>query len=82
MGICVDAGRRFASITNLNIGEGNQELPVGTTMALLEQGTRVMSAVHKRLHYAQKTEFKILARLFAEYLPPEYPYLVAGLMPQ
>ena len=78
MGICVDAGRRFASITNLNIGEGNQELPVGTTMALLEQGTRVMSAVHKRLHYAQKTEFKILARLFAEYLPPEYPYLVAG----
>jgi len=65
-------------LANLQIGEGNQELPVGTTMALLEQGTRVMSAVHKRLHYAQKTEFKILARLFAQYLPPEYPYLVAG----
>ena len=60
------------------MGEGNQELPVGTTMALLEQGTRVMSAVHKRLHYAQKTEFKILARLFAEYLPPVYPYQVIG----
>ena len=54
MGTCVDAGQRFASTTNLQVGEGNQELPVGTTMALLEQGTRVMSAVHKRLHYAQK----------------------------
>ncbi len=78
LGFCVEAGQRFASITNLQVGEGNQELPVGTTMALLEQGTRVMSAVHKRLHYAQKTEFKILARLFAEYLPPVYPYQVIG----
>ena len=78
MGSCVEAGQRFASLANLQIGEGNQELPVGTTMALLEQGTRVMSAVHKRLHYAQKTEFQILARLFAEFLPPEYPYQVAG----
>ena len=78
LGFCVEAGQRFASITNLNVGDGNQEMPVGTTMALLEQGTRVMSAVHKRLHYAQKTEFKILARLFAEDLPPEYPYQVVG----
>ena len=78
MGTCVDAGQRFASTTNLQVGEGNQELPVGTTMALLEQGTRVMSAVHKRLHYAQKTEFKILARLFAETLPAEYPYQIIG----
>ena len=78
MGSCVEAGQRFASLANLQIGEGNQELPVGTTMALLEQGTRVMSAVHKRLHYAQKTEFKILARLFSEFLPPEYPYQVTG----
>ncbi len=78
LGFCVEAGQRFASITNLQIGEGNQELPVGTTMALLEQGTRVMSAVHKRLHYAQKTEFRILTRLFAESLPPVYPYQVVG----
>jgi len=78
LGFCVEAGQRFASVTNLSIGEGNQELPVGTTMALLEQGTRIMSAVHKRLHYAQKTEFRILARLFAETLPPEYPYMVVG----
>lgn len=78
LGFCVEAGQRFASITNLQMGEGNQEMPVGTTMALLEQGTRVMSAVHKRLHYAQRTEFKILTRLFAEYLPPVYPYQVIG----
>ena len=78
LGFCVEAGQRFASIANLQIGEGNQEMPVGTTMALLEQGTRVMSAVHKRLHYAQKTEFRILARLFSEYLPPVYPYQVVG----
>ena len=78
LGFCVEAGQRFASITNLQIGEGNQEMPVGTTMALLEQGTRVMSAVHKRLHYAQKTEFRILARLFSEFLPPQYPYQVVG----
>jgi F0F1-type ATP synthase epsilon subunit len=78
LGFCVEAGQRFASITNMNVGEGNQEAPVGTTMALLEQGTRVMSAVHKRLHYAQKLEFQILARLFSEYLPSEYPYQVVG----
>ena len=78
MGTCVAAGQRFASTTNLQVGEGNQELPVGTTMALLEQGTRVMSAVHKRLHYAQKIEFKILARLFSETLPAEYPYQIIG----
>ena len=78
LGFCVEAGQRFASITNLQIGEGNQEMPVGTTMALLEQGTRVMSAVHKRLHYAQKIEFQILARIFAESLPPQYPYQIVG----
>jgi hypothetical protein len=56
----------------------NQEAPVGTTVALLERGMKVMSAIHKRLHYAQKIEFRILARIFAENLPPEYPYDVAG----
>ena len=56
----------------------NQETPVGTTVALLERGSKVMSAIHKRLHYAQKTEFRLLARIFAENLPPVYPYEVAG----
>jgi hypothetical protein len=53
-------------------------MPVGTTVALLERGMKVMSAIHKRLHYAQKTEFRILARILAENLPPEYPYEVSG----
>ena len=45
-------------------------------MALMERGSRVMSAIHKRLHYAQKTEFNLLAKVFKEFLPPQYPYEV------
>jgi hypothetical protein len=62
----------------MKMGEGNEQNPVGTTMALLERGTKVMSAIHKRLHYAQKIEFKLLAKVFQLYLPPEYPYQVVG----
>ena len=75
MGIMVDAGQRFASIADIQIGDSNQEMPVGTTIALLERGTKVMSAIHKRLHYAQKVEFNLLARIFTQFLPPEYPYM-------
>ena len=78
MGFCVEAGQRFAAISDMQVGEGNEQAAVGTTLALMEQGTKVMSAVHKRLHYAQKTEFRILARVFSEFLPPEYPYQVVG----
>ena len=78
LGILVDAGRRFASIADLQVGQGNQEAPVGTTVALLERGTQVMSAIHKRLHYAQRIEFNLLAKIFAEALPPMYPYLTAN----
>jgi len=79
LGFCVDAGRRFASIADMKIAEGGStEMPVGTTMALLERGTKVMSAIHKRLHYAQRMEFKLLSKVFATYLPPTYPYNVAG----
>jgi hypothetical protein len=79
LGFCVDAGRRFASIADMKLAEGgSSEMPVGTTMALLERGTKVMSAIHKRLHYAQKIEFKLLAKVFSTYLPPNYPYNVAG----
>ena len=53
-------------------------MPVGTTVALLERGMKVMSAIHKRLHYSQKTEFRLLARIFSENLPPIYPYEVSG----
>ena len=78
LGFVVDAGRRFAAITDLQVGDGNQQAAVGTTVALLERGSKVMSAIHKRLHYAQKIEFKMLARVFAESLPPMYPYNVWG----
>ena len=78
LGFVVQAGQRFATITDLKVGDGNQQAPVGTTMAMMEQGSRVMSAVHKRLHYAMRQEFKILARVMSESLPQEYPYSVAG----
>jgi len=78
LGFVVDAGRRFAAITDLQVGDGNQQAAVGTTVALLERGSKVMSAIHKRLHYAQKQEFRMLARVFSESLPPMYPYSVYG----
>jgi hypothetical protein len=78
LGFVVQAGQRFATITDLRVGEGNEQAAVGTTMAMMEQGSRVMSAVHKRLHYAMRQEFKILARVMSESLPQEYPYSVAG----
>ena len=78
LGFVVDAGRRFAAITDMQVGDGNQQAAVGTTVALLEKGSKVMSAIHKRLHYAQKQEFRMLAKVFAESLPPMYPYNVYG----
>ena len=74
LGLLVDSGKRFAAIADTNIGDMNQAMPVGTTVALLERGTKVMSAIHKRLHYAQRIEFQLLSKVFADYLPPEYAY--------
>ena len=78
LGFAVDAGKSFAAIADMKLGEGNEQNPVGTTLALLERGTKVMSAIHKRCHYAQKEEFALLAKGFQLYLPPEYPYQVVG----
>jgi hypothetical protein len=78
MGIVVEAGQRFASIADMQVGDGNQQAAVGTTMALLERGSRVMSAIHKRLYASLKNEFELLAKVFATYLPPTYPYDVVG----
>ena len=78
MGIVVTAGQRFASIADMQVGDGNQQAAVGTTVALLERGSRVMSAIHKRVYSALRQEFKLLAKVFAQYLPPEYPYDVVG----
>ena len=78
LGLLVQSGQRFASIAEINVGEGNTQAPVGTTLALLEKSTKVLSAIHKRLHSAQKKEFDLLATIFAKSLPPVYPYSVSG----
>jgi len=76
LGTLVDAGRRFASMADMKVGEMSGETPVGTTMAIMERGTKVMSAIHKRLHYSQKMEFKLLSKVFAQDIEP-YPYMVS-----
>jgi hypothetical protein len=78
MGFAVDAGKRLASTADMQVGDGNQQAAVGTTLALLERGSMVMSAIHKRLYYAQTQEFEMLAEGFGQYLPDEYPYDVPG----
>jgi len=78
MGVVVQAGQRFASIADMQVGDGNQNAAVGTTVALLERGSRVMSAIHKRLYQSLKCEFMLLASTMKTYLPPEYPYDVVG----
>ena len=78
MGLVVGAGQRFAAIADMQVGDGNQGAAVGTTVALLERGSRVMSAIHKRCYAAMKKEFKLLGKVIAQYLPPDYPYDVVG----
>ena len=79
LGFCVQAGKEFATVADQKLGDAaNAGAPVGTTMALMERGMRVMSAIHKRMHYAQRIEFKLLARIFSQSLPPVYPYEVQG----
>ena len=78
LGFVVQAGQRFATITDMKMGDGNPNAAVGTTIAMIEQGSRVMSAVHKRLHYAMRKELKLLARVMSESLPQEYPFTVEG----
>jgi hypothetical protein len=78
LGFVVQAGQKFAAITDSNVGNDLQNRAVGTTVALMERGSRVMSGVHKRCYYAMRLEFKILARICGESLPPEYPYDVYG----
>ena len=78
MGVVVQAGQRFASIADMQVGDGNQSAAVGTTVALLERGSRVMSAIHKRLYQGMKCEFMLMAEAFATYLPKQYPYDIVG----
>ena len=78
LGALIEGGRRFVSLADQQTGDTNSAAPVGTTVAMLERGMKVMSAIHKRLHYSQRQEFRILARIFRDNLPPEYPYDVEG----
>jgi hypothetical protein len=78
LGFLVDAGKRLSSTADMQVGDGNQYAQVGTTLALLERGSMVMSSIHKRLHYAQTLEFRLLFEGFGEYLEDEYPYDVPG----
>ena len=78
LGVVVSAGQRFAAIADMQVGDSNQAAAVGTTIALLERGSRVMSAIHKRCYAAMKDEFKLLSKVVSQYLPPEYPYDVVG----
>jgi len=83
LGFVVQTATRFATVADQKIGENlGANAPVGTTMAMMERGTKVMSAIHKRLHYAQKIEFQLLSQIFAEFLPSMYPYEVEGGPPQ
>ena len=78
LGFVVQAGQRFASIADMQMGEDAQNRAVGTTIALLERGSRVMSAIHKRCYYGMRQEFRLLSKVFADYLPPVYPYAVTN----
>jgi hypothetical protein len=75
LGVVVDSGRRFAQVADTKVADVNSQAPVGTTVALIEQGSKVISSIHKRLHYAQKAEFRMLAEIFANN-PMPYPYQV------
>ena len=76
LGNIVEEGRRFASLSDLKIGDMNQQAPVGTTLAILERGMKVMSAIQARLHATMKKEFEILVGVIKDFTSPEYPYAV------
>ena len=78
LGFCVDAAKSFASTAEMGISDADANTPVGTTVALLEVGARVFTAIHKRLHNSQKRMFKVLAQLNYEYMPDQYPYEIEG----
>ena len=78
MGFVVQAGQKFAAITNMDTGNDSQNRSVGTTVAMLERGSRVMTAIHKRCYYSMRREFRLLSKVFGTYLPPIYPYAVYG----
>jgi hypothetical protein len=81
LGVVVDSGKSFAQVADAKIADMNSQAPVGTTVALIEQGSKIISAIHKRLHYAQKQEFRMLGEIFSEN-PVPYPYFVGNVPPE
>ena len=79
MNAIVQAGQRFASTADLNVGDVNPNAPVGSTVALIEQGSKAFSAIHKRLHYSQGQEFKLIAKTNAKYLPEQFEFAISGV---
>ena len=80
LGVIVDSGRRFAQVAEAKVADVNSQAPVGTTVALIEQGSKIISSIHKRLHYAQKSEFRMLSEIFAQN-PVPYPYFIGANVP-
>ena len=81
LGFVVQAAQKFVGTTDIGTGNiQNTEMPVGTTIALLERGSRIMSAVHKRLYNAMKQEFKLMSDIIA-LDPSDYPYNINGAQP-
>ena len=74
MGALIEEGRTIASIGDLKISDMNQQAPVGTTLAIIERGMKVISAVHARIHYAMRMEFKLLSGLIRDYMDTDYEY--------
>ena len=79
LGTMTEMGQKFADNAEAIVANSTNYGPVGTTLALLEAGAKFFSAIHKRLHQSQKHEFRILARINRDFLPPTYPYMVPGM---
>jgi hypothetical protein len=82
LGFVVQAAQRFATTTETMVGDADNRGPVGTTVALIEQGSKVFSAIHKRCHKAQGEELRMIAELDYEVMlatgQKEYPYDIEG----
>jgi len=76
LGSIVEEGRNIASIADLKISEMDNQAPVGTTLAIIERGMKVMSSVHARIHSSMRKEFKMISEMIRDYAPPEYEYEV------
>jgi hypothetical protein len=72
LGWCTDQGESLVRTTFENLSEdGSPNMPVGTTLALIEQGLKVLSAIHMRLHTAMDRLIGVLHRINRMYITDE-----------